>query len=120
MILCTGVRGAWNSQPTCHILTWAGEPSWSNYSIASSDKPDDAAVCFSEGLSLRFLLKRKKEKKSPKRQSQIGVIQYDSEADAILVSAFPPSHSRTPLLTSNKAIPSVSFSNRWNFLLEAF
>lgn len=80
-------------------------------------------------------------------QSQIGVIPYDSEADPILVSEFPPSLSRRPLLTSNMAvwrfhagfakrisapfqqgllawkgqlvIP-ISFSNRWNFLLEAF
>lgn len=71
---------------------------------SQSDKPEDAAVCFSEVLSLRCLLKRKKN--LPKKgQSQIGVVQYDSEADPILVSEFPPSHSRRPLLTGNMAMP---------------
>lgn len=47
-----------------------------------------------------------KEKKSlPKRQSQIGVILHDSEADPILVSEFPLSRGRRPLLTRNMAIP---------------
>lgn len=50
-------------------------------------------------------LKKKKKNLPKKGQSQIGVVQYDREADPILVSEFPPSHSRRPLLTGNMAIP---------------
>lgn len=59
-------------------------------------------MCFSEVLSLWCLLKREKNPDLTKRQSQIGVIRYDSEADPILVSEFPP--SRRPVLTSNMAV----------------
>lgn len=105
IILCTGACGPWCSLPT-RLLSSPGPESPVGPTTAqrvSSDKAEYAAACFSQVLSLWCLSKRKKN--LPKRQSQIGVIPYDSEAEPVLVSEFPPSCSRRPLLTSNMAIP---------------
>lgn len=100
-------RGMWSMvliANTSPVLTWAREPHWSNHSTKSL-KWQGRVCCSVLQWSALPMVPLKEKKNLPKRQSQIGVILYDSEADPILVSEFPPSHSRRPLLTSSMAIP---------------